>query len=47
MINLDEFADAGTYCIALFCKRNEIVYLDSFGVEYLPEEINNLLETKT
>ena len=38
IINLDEYADVGTYWIALFCKKNEIVYFDSFGVEYIPEE---------
>ena len=39
VINLDEYADVGTHWIALFCNRNEIVYFDSFGVEYIPEEI--------
>ena len=31
--NFDEYADIGTHWIALFGKRNEIVYFDSFGVE--------------
>ena len=39
VINLDEYADAGTHWIALFCNRNEIVYFDSFGVEHIPEGI--------
>ena len=26
IINLDEYADTGTHCIALFCNRNEIVF---------------------
>ena len=39
IINLDEYANLGRHWIALFCKKNEIVYLDSFGVEYIPEEI--------
>ena len=39
VINLDEYADVGTYWIAIFCKRSEIVYFDSFGVEHVPEEI--------
>ena len=38
-INLDECADLGTHWIALFCNRNEIFYLDNFGVEHVPEEI--------
>ena len=37
VINLDEYADVSTHWIALFCKRNEIVYFNSFGVEHLPE----------
>ena len=43
IINLDEYADVGTHWIALFCKKNEIVYFDSFGVEYIPEEIKEFV----
>ena len=39
IINLDEYANVSTHWIALFCKKNEIVYFDSFGVEYILEEI--------
>ena len=46
IINLDEYADAGTHWIALFCNRNEIVYFDSFGVEYIPEEIKEFIRNK-
>ena len=35
IINLDEYADVGTHWIALFCKKNGLVYFDSFGVEYI------------
>ena len=44
IINLDEYADAGTHWIALFCNRNEIVYFDSFGVEYIPEKIKEFIK---
>ena len=44
VINLDEYADVGTHWIALFCNRNEIVYFDSFGVEYIPEEIKEFIK---
>ena len=27
-----------------FTKKNEIVYLDSFGVEHIPEEIKEFIE---
>ena len=46
VINLDEYADVGTHWIALFCKRNEIVYFDSFSVEHVPEEIKEFVRNK-
>ena len=44
IINLDEYAHEGTHWIALFCKKNQIVYFNSFGVEYIPEEIKKFGE---
>ena len=38
-MNLDEYADVGTHSISLFCNKSEIVYLNSFDVEHVPEEI--------
>ena len=46
VINFNEQTDVGTYWIALFCHRSEIVYFDSFGVEHVPEEIKELAENK-
>ena len=46
IINLDEYADVGKHWIALFCKKNEIAYFDSFGVEYIPEEIKKFIGNK-
>ena len=46
VINLDEYADAGTHWIALFCNRNEIVYFDSFGIEHVPGEIKKFVGNK-
>ena len=46
IINLDEYADVGKHWIALFCKKNEIVYFDSLGVEYIPEEIKEFIGNK-
>ena len=43
VINLDEYADVGTHWVALFCKRIEIVFFDSFGVEHVPEEIKEFV----
>ena len=44
--NHDEYKDIGTHWIALFCKRNEIVYFDSFGVQHIPEEIKEFIVNK-
>ena len=46
VINLDDYTNVGTYRIALFCNKNEIVYFDSFGVEYIPEEIKEFIGNK-
>ena len=39
VINLDEYADVGTHCIALHVSNNEVIYFDSSGVEHVPKEI--------
>ena len=44
IINLDESANVGTHQISLFCKKNEIVYFDSFGAEYIPNEIKEFIK---
>ena len=44
IISLDEYANVGTHWIALFCKKYEIVYFDSFDVEDTPEEIKEFIE---
>ena len=43
LINLDEHADVGTHWIVLFCNRSEIASFDSFGVEYVSEEIKEFI----
>ena len=44
IINLDQYANVGTHWIVLFCKKNEIVYFDSFGLEHISEEIKEFIE---
>ena len=39
VINLDDYADAGTHWIALYVKSDEVIYFDSFGVKHVPKEI--------
>ena len=46
VIYLDEYADVGTHWIALYAKNNEVIYLDSFGVEYVSKEIKRFIEHK-
>ena len=46
VINLDEYSDIGTHCIALYVKNNDITYFDSFGVEHIPKEIKAFIKNK-
>ena len=46
VINLDEYENTGTQWIALFIKTNEVIYFDSFGIEYIPKEINKFIRSK-
>ena len=49
-INLDEYANVGKHWIALYVKNNEVIYVDSFGVEHVPKEIKRFIghkKTKT
>ena len=43
VINLDEHADVGTHCIALYVKDNEVIYFGSFGVEYVRKEVKRFI----
>ena len=38
-INLDQSENTGTYWNVVFLKKDEVIYFDSFGVEYIPKEI--------
>ena len=46
VINLDEYNDIGTHWIALYV-RNNCIYFDSFGVEYIPNEIKQFIGNKS
>ena len=39
VINLDHSKNTGTHWVVIFLKSNEVIYFDSFGVEYIPKEI--------
>ena len=46
VVNRDEYTDAGTHWIALFCWQNELVYFESVGIDYLPDEIKEFIGNK-
>ena len=43
VINLDEYEDTGTHCVALFVKPKYTVYFYSFGIEHIPKEVNKFI----
>ena len=44
VISLNEYSDIGTHLIALYVKNNKnITYFDSFGVEYIPNDITKFI----
>ena len=46
IINLDKYSDIGTHWISLYVKNNGITYFDSFGVEHIPKEIKQFIDSK-
>ena len=46
VINLDEYSDIGTHCIALYVLNNDVTYFDSFGVEHISKEIKAFIRNK-
>ena len=46
IINLDEYHDTGTHCVAFYVNNKTITYFDSFGVEHIPKEIKKRIGNK-
>ena len=52
VINLDHSENIGTHRVVIFMKSNEffefpeVIYFDSFGVEYIPKEIMKRIRNK-
>ena len=45
-MHLDDFKSIGTHWGAWYVNGNNIIYFDSFGVEYIPKEINKFMGNK-
>ena len=46
VINLDEYSDAGTHWVVLYCKKSDIICFYSFWVEHVTEEIMDFIGNK-
>ena len=46
VINLDEYHDIGTHCVALYVNNKTVTYFDSFGVEHIAQEIEKFIGNK-
>ena len=44
--DLDEYADVGNHCNALYVLDNDPTYFDSFGVEHVTKEIKRFIGNK-
>ena len=45
-INLDHSKNIGTHWVVIFVKKDGVIYFESFGVEYIPEEIKKSIGNK-
>ena len=39
--------NTGTHLVAVFVKKDEVIYFDSFGVGYIPREIKKFIKNKS
>ena len=46
MINLNVKQSKGTHWVSLFIDRHVSVYFDSFGIEYIPQELLSKIKDK-
>ena len=47
VINLDDNNSKGTYWVLLFIGGNIALYFDSFGIEYIPQEVLSKIKGKS
>ena len=46
VVNLDKCESIGNHGISLYVNHDKVTYFDSFGVEYIPKEIKELIENQ-
>ena len=46
VINLYHSENTGTHWVKVFMKKDEVIYFDSFGVEYIAKEIMKSIANK-
>ena len=46
VINLDQYSDTGTHWSALYVLNDDVIYFDSFGIEYIPKEVKAFIGNK-
>ena len=47
VINLDDKNSKGKHWVSLFIDKNIVIYFDSFGIEYIPQEVLNKIRDKS
>ena len=47
LINLDDKNSKGTHWVSLFIDRSTAVHFDSFGIEFVPQEVLNKIKNKS
>ena len=47
VINLDDKKSKGTYWVSLFIDGNRAAYFDSFGIEYIPQDVLSKTKDKS
>ena len=45
--NLDDRQSKGTHWVSLFIDRHTAAYFDSFGIEYIPQEVLGKIKGKS
>ena len=47
VIKLIDKKSNGAHCVSLFVDRNTVLYFDSFGIEYIPQDVLGKIKDKS